>query len=76
MERSMLRSLAMVALMVPFVFAPAATAAPGPTKGKTALTQTDGKKKKRTAKHRKHKKHHRKTSRQKKSRKKTGGARN
>lgn len=67
----MLRSLAMVALMVPFVFSPAATAAAGPAKGKTAVTQTDGrKKKKKTAKHRKHKKHHRKTSRKK------GGKRN
>ena len=66
----MVRSLATLALLIPFVFAPAATAAPGPAKGKTAVTQTDGKKKKRTAKHRKHKKH-RKTSR-----KKTGGKRN
>ena len=67
----MLRSLATLALIVPFVFAPAATAAPGPTPAKSALTQADGKKKKRTAKHKKHRKHHRKTSR-----KKTGGARN
>jgi Ni/Co efflux regulator RcnB len=67
----MLRRLVTLALLVPLVLAPAAMAAPGPTQGKAALTQADGKKKKRTAKHKKHRKHHRKTSR-----KKTGGARN
>jgi hypothetical protein len=67
----MLRSLATLALLIPLAFAPDATAATGTSHGKTSLTQSDGKRKKKTAKkHKKHRKHHKKTV------KNSGGVRN